>query len=237
MDEEAKRILLKAYWGTGGWKNGDVDDDDFQYAREHGVMFAPISLTHAQLVRETIAARDAIGPKRCGNAFIASLASRKVWLRSALGSFGNCVDLNSHRFSPHPMDSQSHLCRHCDSLRRESDCNLNVLSFERLKWGGVRHHQLVYNRLDLTMTAREEIDAPTASDRRLLERILRDIRDAVGKQRTGALKKSWATRVPGNSDEFDTMLNVLTYAGVIEINGSKIVGCNEQRIADYFESS
>ena len=37
MNEQAKKILLKAYWGSGGWKDGTVSDEDFAYAKEHGL--------------------------------------------------------------------------------------------------------------------------------------------------------------------------------------------------------
>lgn len=52
MDKQAKRILLQTFWGAGGWKQGTrvFAGEEFEYARSGGLMFAPLTITHGELV-------------------------------------------------------------------------------------------------------------------------------------------------------------------------------------------
>ena len=84
MDEKAKRILLTAYWGAGGWKSGKVPKADFEYARDYGLMFDPISITHDELIERTIQIRDALTGHELARGLLASLTSRELHWRSAI---------------------------------------------------------------------------------------------------------------------------------------------------------
>lgn len=215
MDSKAKSILLKAYWGSAGWKNGSLPDEDFAYARQHGLMFDPLSLPHDSLVRRAIKARDAVEIADVGTAFICSLSTRQPYLRSALGSYGNCEDLKRHRFRPYAQPPTSYLCGKCNAHRANADTNLNVLNFERIKWGGVRHEQVLYNMFDLEQFALLELPEPWEDDVQILREILKTIESSGSKDSTGKLRQRLRQVVPSNNDEAQVLLDILGYARVL----------------------
>jgi hypothetical protein len=87
VDKKARKILMKAYWSSAGWKMPRVvDREDLNYAIEAGVMFRPPILGHedvVDLIRQHISDIKLID---VSNVFLASLSSRRLELRSALGS-------------------------------------------------------------------------------------------------------------------------------------------------------
>lgn len=112
---------------------------------ESGVLFAaPRALNHDGWVAAARAAVDEVTPEEVGEAFVATLNSRRLDLRSALGSYAVARHLPVHAFSA----SQSRRCAVCGPPEfREAD--LNLLNFERFKWGGVRHDAVEYVAFDL----------------------------------------------------------------------------------------
>jgi hypothetical protein len=237
MDERAKQILLTAYWGSRGWKSGEVPDEDFAYAQSRGVMFPKRTFKHASLIRDTINIRDSVGWEKVAQAFVCSLSTRQLWLRSTLGSYGNCEELVAHRFRAHPSTSMGYLCSICSSTRESRNVNLNILNFERIKWGGVRHGEdLVYNWFDLQQLSQINVEAPTNQDKKILKAIFREMKQAVSaKEGSGKLKKRFKPLLPSNNDELDTLVNILAEAKLITINGFRIAGCDEDLFEEYFE--
>ena len=147
-DERAIRTLFATYWSPQGW----VDDpstppEELSHAVEAGVMFEPATTeaTHDEVVEAVIAARDRVEEDQVRAAFLHSLTSRRLELRSALGSFAVARHLALH---PHDPDA-SRYCTVCGRLPDAAAIDRNVMSFERLKWGGVRHDQLEYVAFDL----------------------------------------------------------------------------------------
>lgn len=215
MDEKAKKILVKAFWGSGGWKDGTVSDEDFAFAKQHGLMFDPLTIKHDALVRRTIKARDAITLKDCGTAFVCSLSTRRLDWRSALGSYGNCESMKAHRFNPHDLDSMSYLCKSCASTKSKKNECLNTMSFERIKWGGVRHDKLLYNMLDLEQFAKERPRKPVADDVKIFKKLVKAIKTSSPQDSKGKLKKRIKPLIATNTDELGTLVDILVYARVI----------------------
>ena len=89
VDKRALRILTGAYWSPLGWRpDPSVAPEDFAYAKAQGVMFDPILLTHDQAVDAAINAVSGTTHEAAASAFVASLGSRRLDLRSALGFVG-----------------------------------------------------------------------------------------------------------------------------------------------------
>lgn len=56
MDKKAKRILFKTYWNNG-WiddKNPKKESSDFVYAKEKGLMFDPITISHDECIEKIV---------------------------------------------------------------------------------------------------------------------------------------------------------------------------------------
>lgn len=86
-----------------------------------------------------------------------ALASRRLDLRSALGSYAIACQLPWHVFSPagdiDPCGGYTSVspsdCGICGSPARPGPADLNLYSFERFKWGGVRRDDVSYIAFDL----------------------------------------------------------------------------------------
>ena len=236
MDEKAKKILLKAYWGSQGWKNGSTSPEDFEYAKSRGLMFDPVKYDHAKLVRAAIEQRDAIKPKKIGRGFVASLSTGDVHLRSAIGSYGNIRDLTPHRFRKR-TDDLDYLCVVCDGSKSPGLSDLNVLNFERIKWGGVRHNSLIYNIFDLGRFAVEFKTKPSQQDQVILRKLLQFIRTADAKTSYGKLKKTIKELLPNtNLQQADATAEILMYSGLIDFGWKGSCGLNEDMVKFYFGS-
>lgn len=96
---------------------------------------APVRLSHDAVVEDVRRLVGATSLDVVANAFLASLPTRRLDLRSALGSYVVARYLPDHSFAPH---RGTHSCAICGLPDGEREIDRNVLSFERFKWGGVR---------------------------------------------------------------------------------------------------
>jgi hypothetical protein len=141
LDNKALRILLETYWSPRDWKRSqNIDPVDFAYARSAGYMFDAIELTHDDIVERLLTVRGRISLRDAADAFVASLSTRRLDLRSALGSFAFASHFPDHRLAAETstrVPTGRLYCHVCDlCCYRDGDReDLNILSFERFKWG------------------------------------------------------------------------------------------------------
>jgi hypothetical protein len=116
-----------------------------------GIMFTGHRrLDHDGWVQAAIAAAAAATAEETADAFLASLAMRRLDLRSALGSFVLARHLRKHPFTiPRNLAYQGYApvgptdCAVCGFRSREAkEQDLNIYNFERFKWGGTRRHSV-----------------------------------------------------------------------------------------------
>ena len=170
--KRALKILFDTYWCPNGWRSAGTLDwtpttpaADFDYAIEAGAMFPPCVLRHDDVMRRLGTLRAEIRPRDVGDAFVASLSSKLPSLRSALGSFAVMQHLPFHSYKL-PVG----WCGICGAADDKTAQDLSLLSFERHKWGGVRHENPLYAAFDLERVRVEEGDPPSTEDRaRLVE--------------------------------------------------------------------
>ena len=163
IDKKAKNILFKTYWSSQGWimdEHPKTDSADFEYAKEKGVMFDRLTISVDQLLERLNGIFHAIPQKKVTDAFLNSLTNKRLDWRSGLGSYGN-----ARRLLADPSSS-NYLLDHGEDL------DLNVLNFERIKWGGVRFFGALYNWLDLELLYKEDVPAPSQESINILQAIL-----------------------------------------------------------------
>src|SRR4051794_32264172 len=97
-DAAAVEILFRRYWSSAGWTKGTISPAEFTYAKQVGVMFDPIEITHDAAIARALEIREKIPPQMVGNAFLASLSTRRMDWRSPLGSLSSILHLPSHSF-------------------------------------------------------------------------------------------------------------------------------------------
>jgi hypothetical protein len=214
-DPRAQRILFDTYWSSRGWiDQPTTPPKDFAYARDAGYMFPPLPVSHDVLIAATIRARSVLDPVLVGQAFSDSLTSQRLDLRSALGSFGAALHLPQHPFQRSPWP-ESPPCAICGDYSNKAPQDLNILSFERLKWGGVRHADPLYALFDLSMF-RVSHTASQPLSREPLLRILDAASRSPAEARPNDLLKSVASIVAGNADQRRSALACLSYAGILQ---------------------
>lgn len=135
MDKRSVKILFDTYWSSSGWIPGDpkLSAEDFDHAKAHRLMFDPVTLSHGEVITRLRVAADRLDERKVVDAFVATLSTRRLDWRSALGSYSVARWLPAHE---PPDDGQ---CRICGLYAGRHLHDLNVLNFMRLKWGGVRH--------------------------------------------------------------------------------------------------
>lgn len=193
MDKKAKDILFKTYWSSAGWKDDRVTDpDDFTYAKEKGVMFDPFTISHDDCVKRIIKIADSITTEQVAKAFLSSLSTRRLDWRSGISSYSIAKLFTVHKYKPMvsgysyedgklvPVSCTCEICKNSKygviGNERYVNTDLNVLNFERIKWGGVRHGELLYTLFDLEQFAKEQIPEPTEADIEIFKGILSAVR-------------------------------------------------------------
>lgn len=214
VDARARRILFATYWGSTGWRaNFATAPDDFTYAKAAGYMFDPWPYEHAGTLERALALRERVPDRLVADRFVASLASRRLDLRSALGSSAILRNMPLHDFS-----GRAH-CNVCGGYREARAIDVNVFNFERLRWGGVRHNDVDYNEFDLDRALVEPADTPTDADSAALRAMLQRAGAMPAGARPGDLEKELRGVLPSNTNERRTLLAILGYCGVLQPAG------------------
>ena len=227
VDKKALRILFDTHWSPGGWKSGFnfvVSDDDFQYAKQAGLMFDAVSLTHRRLVSEILQFRNTVHRGAVSKAFLASLSTRRLDLRSALASYA--VALN---FPKHAMDKSGSfgmylggsICAMCGAyvLGGKVNVELNALNFERFKWGGVRRLEPTYVWFDLREFAATDHLLPTAEDHQILTNIVNTASQMKADATPNDLADAIAGLLPSNKSERRVLIEILGTCGILQPSG------------------
>ena len=220
-DKRAVKILLSTYWKSSGWREDcSISDSDRKYAIEHGVMFEPVAFAHDTTLKGIAAMCDRITPEAVGSSFLASLSIRQPFLRSAMGSYGIARSRPQHIFSP--VQNRKY-CGQCSLAQEASPADLNVLSFERIKWGGVRHGGAAYDWFDLQLFLKESQPDPTPADVTLLRKTFQVIATLPPAATAGAYATAICSTFPSNLNERTVFIEILAYCGILAYPGYRDV--------------
>ncbi len=171
-----------------------------------------LHLDHGELVARVIEVVSQVDPMAVAGAFLASLTSRRLDLRSALGSYAVARHLGEHDFA---LRTGHLTCGVCDAYADEDDLDRNILNVERFKWGGVRRDDLTYVWHDLDLFARCEPPQPTGADRALFAELL-DALDGAPPGTTGANAHKLLRALPGNPEERSALIDILGVCSIME---------------------
>lgn len=213
-EQQAVRTLLNAYWGSGGWRpSPQATSEQRRQAIEAGVMFdSRPTLSHDDVVAEVLAVRESLSQQEVADCFVASLSSRRLDLRSALGSFAVARHLQPHQYER----GIDHMCGICGLADVEPNVDLDVMNFERFKWGGVRRDDLVYIWLDLRLFAEADRLVPSAEDRAGLERLLSSLAALPAGSTAGTAASERWPGIPSNKAERTVLLEILGVCSILE---------------------
>jgi hypothetical protein len=207
MDNKAKEILFNTYWTSEGWisdENRKINSADFEYAKEKGVMFAPLTITKSDILTRLQEIVETVSLKKITDAFLSSMTNTRLDWRSALGSYANAKRL----LMENNFDDYYYGCG--------ANLDLNILNFERIKWGGIRHNNGVYNWLDLTLLNTENVTKPTAQDIQIFQSILNEIRHSETDERIDKLRDRLNEILKISVEEMHMFTEILGSADILK---------------------
>lgn len=212
MNKRALKILFDAYWSPSGWKQGEslTPPEDFTYAKSQRVMFDPVQRTHDEIIASLRAVVERLSPRQVADGFLASLSSRRLDWRSALGSFSVARCLPSHTAVVGERQ-----CRICGLYPAHLEQDLNIFNFERFKWGGVRHSNPAYALMDLELFLEAPPTAPTADDLRIFRDLVAAIEAVPSSVTSAALHTHFAATLKSNKAERDQLIAILGLCGIL----------------------
>lgn len=236
MDKKAKKILFDRYWASGGWKPSNeqyTSPEDFAYAKGKGLMFDPISISHDECIKKIVALANTISMEKVTKAFISSLSTRRLDWRSAIASYYLAKLFTEHKYTPAEsgrffnngkVTHVTYTCAVCRDTKygivgneHYRNIDLNVLNFERIKWGGVRQGDLVYTLFDMERFMEEEIPEPVALDTKIFKAILETVSNCEPDDHPGALRNKLAeiSILKANKDERSVIIEIMACIGIL----------------------
>lgn len=187
---------------------------------------------HNDCLSQIIEFRDKLNSEILGKAFLSSLSSRCLDLRSALASYHIAKQLEAHLYVPVVSGQSyengevvhtSYTCKICRDAQygiigseEYKNVDLNVLNFERVKWGGVRHGELVYTLLDLKLFCQQDIPEPSQEDINILKEILNSISNCEPNDYPSALERRLKDILRSSANEREALIEILACIGVLE---------------------
>ena len=212
LDKRALKILTSMFWSPTGWKRDPtVSSEDFAFAKAKGVMFDPVVFSHDEAVVAAMEAMSRTSRSEIAQAFVSSLGSRRLDLRSALGSYAVGRHMGSHVKT---ISRGGPSCTYCGGYD-QADADPNILNFERLKWGGVRHDNPQYIAFDLGIFASLERVMPSMEDYAILRAVFEMVKSLPPAARLGDLERALSKLLPSNNGERRTLISLLGYAGIL----------------------
>ncbi len=219
MNKKALKILLNAYWKPStGWTENTASIEDFEYAKQHGFMFDPISLNHDQVLKDCISVCAQIEKEKTVTSFLSSLSSRRLDLRSGIASYACGQSLPDHEFKQSDSNTLSTICMYCTEPLVQESVDLSILNFERFKFGGVRHLQPSYIWFDLSLLAKEPEHKPTTEDIAVFKKIIEALRNIDG-DRISDAENALKGAIKSNKNERVGIISTLGYCGILHIPG------------------
>lgn len=212
MDKQSLEILMNTYWQTPGWRHDNktyLSPEDFAFAKSKGMMFDNLSLNHEEALHKLFTSIKSLNKRIVTDGFLASLSSRRLDWRSALGSYAVFQNLTAHL----PAENERY-CYICGFYFSNYEHDLNVLNFERFKWGGVRHLNIVYASIDLDLFIQNAPPSPTNQDIQIFQKIVSAISQAP-KVGSAALQASFSKILKSNKSERDVLIVIFGFCGIL----------------------
>lgn len=206
MDKKAKRILFNTYWSAKGWKDERIiTPEDFNYAKSKGLMFDNITISTQDLILKLKKLLKDLKIETVVDAFLCSLTNKRLDWRSGIASYINVKLVLSEKRIPSSGNNYVY-----------NNEDINVLNFERIKWAGVRHSDLLYNYLDLSILNKENIPNPTEADKKMFLNILRCINNSEAREYPSKLRDRLKSVFPSSKDQRHTLIDILGCCEILQ---------------------
>jgi len=225
VDRKALRILTSTFWMSSGWRVPPQwpSAEDFAYARDSRLMFDPHQVGHDELAMQIRGLVRRIALEQVVEAFVSSLSTRRLDLRSALASYivGRALPIHGFRQRQRSNLAICGVCGAASFVREPADWNR--FSFERHHWGGVWLHDPYYIAFDLEQFAAGDHPVAAAADWDILRSLLGIVREASADNpqlRPGGLTEAIRAALPAsNASQRRHLIMTLANIGVLQPRG------------------
>lgn len=114
--------------------------------------------------------------------------------------------------------------------------DINVFNFERIKWGGVRHGDILYTYFDLSQFINADIPEPTSDDIACFRAILTTIETSEPRDYPSTLEKRLASVIKSSKAERQILIEILASLGILKPNtvDRQRQGKNDWVFAEYW---
>ena len=216
-DPKALKFFLDVYssgeaWHDNAWQRiASADPKAVAYAVEAGLMFYPVLLDHDGLIESILDLKPRISVEHVADLFLASLSSRRLEYRSALGSYAVSMHFPAHKFR-----TQSYGCEVCYTMiNGPTEVDLNRLNCFRYKWGSSSDfpERVMFDLSQVSWLGRPQ---PTESDISIFRELLATLGSLPSAARPRDAEKALRTIVPSNKEEREALLETLGRAGIMQ---------------------
>lgn len=97
-----------------------------------------------------------------------------------------------------------------------NEMDINIFNFERIKWGGVRHGDILYTYFDLSQFINADIPEPTSDDIACFREILTIIETSDSSDSPSSLEKRLASVIKSSKAERQILIEILASLGVLK---------------------
>jgi hypothetical protein len=224
IDKRAESTLSGVFWTSGRWRQERVKPnlEEERHARDMGYLFDPVEMDHDELVHRTFELAALTDTQTASEAFLASLSTRWRFLRPFLSSAVLAMSMQRHSFTasgrrrPGLYDGGGEdACAICGQREQTATIDLNVLNFERHKWGGVRFLQLPFVWFCLDRLQVEGSAIPSGDDVTLLSSILANLKGLPGNT-TLTSSESALRGLKSNQAERHAVLQILSTVSILQ---------------------
>lgn len=225
MDKKAIQILLKTikisqdkslsnwfYWDT---YIQYITKEDFEYAKEHSVMYEQENISHDEICKRIKAAVAKIEKQNVINAFLYSLSTRQLEYRSFLSSYCIAKSLSEHSFIPSPEPNER-ICAVCGvhTYEFEEPIEFNTINYFKYK-DGACFDNLIQVLFDVEQFPKLPLVTPDENDFRILKELKEIIETSEPDDRVFQLKKKISKTLRSNDGERVALLEIFGVIGIL----------------------
>ena len=131
-----------------------------------------------------------------------------------MGSYAVALNMPFHRYRE---EEGARRCSVCGEYKASEPLDVNVLNFERHKWGGVRHDYPGYIAFDLERFKAEQKQGVEKAARTALVSLLATIDRMPLGAKLVDLVRALRPYVGGNADQRRILIGILCFAGVAKV--------------------
>jgi hypothetical protein len=202
-------------------KPNDTSKEDFEYAKQEGLMFDKIKLNHDEAVKLAFEAFEQCKKAHITNLFLFSLSSYRLECRIGLSVFAIMHSFPKHTFEPASPQLLKQ-CRVCAATPTE-DVNLSFANRIRFNSGGsggskvYEYHFYLQKHLELPNLL------PNEDDFDIFKAILELVINAPVDEKPNTLQKKVA-KIKGfksNEEQRRALLEALGYCSILETDEHK----------------